>query len=180
MSVVLAEKYLVIPHWQTRVFNDPSRFEKWKKSNKRRRYILDPYVDELFDAEGVNLVLNLGADIMFDLFIGAGGTVFSNANAHIGIGDSNTAAADAQTGLQAATNKFYEPMDATFPSIDLSGRRLNFEATVADGDAEYSWQEFTLENAAAGAGTAFNRLVQNQGTKVAGQVRTITLRLTWP
>lgn len=161
--------------WETRVFNDPSRRELWKRNRKR-----DLYIDEFFEAEDINHVLNTGGSLLFSLMRGAGGTVWSNANAHIGVGDDSTAVADAQTGIIAAVNVFYEPMDATFPSEALSGRQHVYEATFESADANFSWQEFTLENTSDGSGVAFNRLVQNQGTKLVGQERTVTLKLTFP
>ena len=38
-----------------------------------------------------NILVNTGIQLMADLLIGAGGTVYSNANAYLGVGDSSTA-----------------------------------------------------------------------------------------
>src|SRR5687767_8272372 len=46
-----------------------------------------------------NLLLNEGIQRLLDLGIAAGGTAFNNANAFIGVGDTNTAAAATQTEL---------------------------------------------------------------------------------
>jgi hypothetical protein len=48
------------------------------------------------------------------------GTGWNNANAFLGVGDSSTAEAATQTELQAATNRFYKAMNATFPSSCFS------------------------------------------------------------
>jgi hypothetical protein len=50
-----------------------------------------------------NLLLNAGINVAWGLVCGAGGTAFNNANAFIGTGDSSTAEAATQTGIQAAT-----------------------------------------------------------------------------
>ncbi len=176
-ELILAEKHFITNLLTTRVFDDPSHWEMWKRAGAAKR---DLYVDDFYEALNLNHELDTGCSLLFALMRGGGGTVWSNANAHIGIGDSNTAVTDTQTGLIAAVNKFYEPMDATFPKEALLGREHQFEATVADGDAEYAWEEFTLENTSGATDVAFNRIVQSQGTKVAGQVRTITLKLTFP
>ena len=64
-----------------------------------------------------------GASVLFECLIGNGTstggqalTYFNNANARIGVGDSTVSAADTQTGLQAATNKTYKAMDASYPT----------------------------------------------------------------
>lgn len=128
-----------------------------------------PY--EVVEGEG-NILVNAGIALMEDLLIGAGGTVFSNANAHLGVGDSATAAAAGQTDLQAATNKFRKAMEATYPS--RASQTLTFRSAFATGDANFAWQEWAIFNAAS-AGTMLNRKVQNFGTKASG---TWTLTVT--
>ena len=46
------------------------------------------------------------------------------------------------------------------------------------GDANYSWQEFSVANASSGTGTNLNRKVSNQGTKASGQTWTLDLAIT--
>src|SRR3990172_10293464 len=73
-------------------------------------------VQEVIERHG-NILLNEGIDLLLDLLIGAGGTVYSNANTYLGVGDSSASPTDpTKTGLQAAVNKFWKAMDATFPS----------------------------------------------------------------
>lgn len=130
-----------------------------------------PY--EVIEGEG-NLLVNAGIQLMLDLLIGAGGTVFSNANAHIGVGDSTTAAAAGQTDLQAATNKLRMAMEATYPS--RSGQTLTFRSVFGSGDANFDWEEWAIFNASS-AGTMLNRKVQSFGTKASG-TWTLTVTVT--
>jgi hypothetical protein len=125
-----------------------------------------------------NLVVNVGGALMLDKLIGGAGTVFSNANAHIGIGDSATAPAVGQTDLVAATNKLRKAMDATFPS--RSGQVMTFKSTFGTGDANYLWNEIALFNAAA-AGDMFSRsLVTSPFTKTSALSIVATYTLTCP
>ena len=149
-------------------------FHGWFKLEKFR--VSDGELIEV--QEFSNLVVNVGGALMLDLLIGAGGTVFSNANAYIGIGDSATAAAVGQTDLQAATNKLRKAMDATFPS--RASQVMTFKSTFASGDANYAWNEIGLFNASS-AGSMFSRaLVTSPFTKTAGLSIVATYTLTCP
>jgi hypothetical protein len=119
---------------------------------------------EIVDVQG-NLLVNAGIQLMMDLLIGAGGTVFSNANARLAVGDSSTAAAAGQTDLQAATNKMRKAMDATFPS--RSGQTLTFQSTFGPTDAVWVWNEWAVANSASGA-TILNRKVEGLGNHTTG------------
>lgn len=130
---------------------------------------------ELIEERPGNLGLNEGIQMMFDLMIAAGGTTaYNNANSRIGVGDSNTAEAATQTDLQAAVNKLYKAMNATFPS--RSGQTLSFQSDFLTGEANYAWQEWTVDNGAASAKN-ISRKVQSLGTKVSG-TWTLTAQLT--
>jgi hypothetical protein len=99
-----------------------------------------------------------------------GGTYqpLDNGHAKIGIGDSSTAAAKAQTDLQASTNKLYKSMDATYPQI--SGSAVTFQVTAGSSEGNYVWNEFLISDGSPG--TAWARFVQtmNGGTaKSSGQ-----------
>jgi len=135
---------------------------------------------QMLPAESViegNILLSEGIGELWDLVCGLGSpTAFDNTNAYIGVGDSTTAESAAHTDLQAASNKTYKAMAATYPQ--RSGTTVTFQAAMASGDANYSWQEFTVANASSGTGKNLNRKVSNQGSKVAGQVWTIQLQIT--
>ena len=123
-----------------------------------------------------NVLLNEGITLMLNLLAGLGGTAFSNAATYLGVGESTTAAAASQTGLSGAT-KTYKAMEATYPQV--SGQTITFRSVFGSTDANNVWQEFTVVNASSDTGTNLNRKVDNQGTKVAGQVWTLDLAITF-
>lgn len=128
-----------------------------------RKLIGAPDLGEAY-CEG-NLLLNEGIQLLLDLLIGAGGTVYSNANAQLGVGDSATAESASQTDLQAATNKTWKAMNATFPS--RASQTLTFQSDFLTGDANYVWNEGSIRNGAA-ADKNLNRKVASLGTKTVG------------
>lgn len=146
-----------------------------------RKYVNDlayqadqPY--EVSEFEG-NLLLNEGIGELLDLLCGLGApTAFSNANARLGVGDSSTAEAATQTGLQAASNKTYKAMEAAYPS--RTNQTVTFRSVFGGTDANYAWNEFTVVNAADDTGKNLNRKVSAQGTKASGQTWTLDLTLT--
>lgn len=121
-----------------------------------------------------NLLLNAGINVLTNLLAGGGNTAFNNANARIGVGDSTTAEAASQTGLQAATNKTYQAMDASYPTYGTS-QQIVFRATFGGSSANYHWQEFTVDNGT----TSLNRKVSDQGTKTSGQSWQVTITITF-
>jgi hypothetical protein len=164
------------------VMSGVSDIMKAKKVWKIRKYASkgDFDNDNSYDEsefEG-NVLLNEGITVLQQLVAGtASPNAWNNANARLGVGDSTTAESAAHTGLQAATNKAYVGMEASYPQI--SGQTTTWRA-VFDGDtANFSWQEFTLVNAATDSGDNLNRKVSNQGTKASGQIWTLSLSITW-
>lgn len=133
----------------------------------------DPF--EVLEFE--NAYVNTGGALLLDLLIGGGGTAFNNANANIGVGDSNTAVAAGQTDLQAAANKLRKGMDATFPS--RAGQVMTWKSTFGSAEANFVWAEIALFNANA-AGTMLCRIVQAMGTKAAGTSWVATYTITVP
>lgn len=122
-----------------------------------------------------NLALNVGINLLWQLLAGADANHYDNANAEIGVGDDDTAAAAAQTGLQAASNKLYKGMEATYP-VTGSNQRIDFKSSFGDGEAEFAWKEFCVRNKTGG--TNLNRKVQSVGTKSSPDVWTIRMRIT--
>ncbi len=123
-----------------------------------------------------NLLLNEGINALWTLVAGGSETAFNNANARLGVGDSSAAEAATQTDLQAAVNKLYKAMDATYPTYGTS-QKITFRSTFAGADANWAWNEFTADN----GGTALknlNRKVSAQGTKTSGQSWQLTLEIT--
>jgi hypothetical protein len=126
-----------------------------------------------------NLLLIGGASALWERLIGTTITAYSNANARIGVGDSTTAAADTQTDLQAATNKTYKAMDATYPThTDSTGtagsKSITFRSTFGTADANYAWQEWIIDNGTR----ALNRKVENLGTKTSAGTWVLTITLS--
>lgn len=122
-----------------------------------------------------NLLVNAGINLLEDLLIGAGGTVYSNANAYIGVGDSTTAAAATQTDLQAASNKVRQAMDTGYPT--RASQVLTFRATFGTSQANFSIQECAVFNAST-AGTMLNRKVADLGTKTSASTLQLTITIT--
>ena len=118
---------------------------------------------------------NTGRDLIAKMIVGAGvsGDWFDNTNAHIGVGDSNTAFAASQTNLQAETNKFRKSMESGFP--DRADNAIDFKASFGTDEANFAWLEWGVFNHAS-AGVMLNRKVENLGTKSGGTwVLTVTL-----
>lgn len=127
------------------------------------------------DIEG-NILLNEGIAELLDLACGLGSpTAFSNANARLGVGDSSTAESAAHTDLQAASNKTYKAMSASYPQ--RSGQAVTWRAVFASADANYAWNEFCVDNGGTALKT-LNRKVSAQGTKASGQTWTLDVTIT--
>lgn len=118
---------------------------------------------------------NAGRDHIATTLIGAAVTAFDNSNAYLGVGDSSTAFAAAQTDLQASSNKTRKAMDATYPT--RSTNVLTLRSTFATGDANYAWNEWGVFNASS-SGTMLSRKVESLGTKVNTQSWQLTATLT--
>jgi len=146
--------------------------------------------EECAEIQG-NLLLNEGIQRLQDMTMIA--TVvsnqtatnpWSNANAFVGVGDSNTAEAATQTELQAATNRFYKAQNATYPS--RTNQTVSFQSDFAGTEANYAWAEWTISAAAttaSGSGfttgtTNLNRKVASLGTKASG-TWTLTAQITF-
>jgi hypothetical protein len=145
---------------------------------------------EIVEVVHGNLLLNEGIQRLEDLTMIAtpltnqtAANAWGNTNAYLGVGDSSTAEAATQTELQAATNRFYKVMNATFPS--RSGQVVSFASDFTTTEANYVWAEWTIAagaTTASGAGftsgtTNLNRKVAALGTKASG-TWTLTATIT--
>jgi len=125
-----------------------------------------------------NVALNEGLGELIDIICGLGTpTKWDNTNARLGVGDSNAAESATQTGLQAATNKAFKAMDTGYPQ--RSNQTAEWRSTFGSADANYSWQEFTVVNAADDSGKNLNRKVADKGTKASGESWTLSLKITF-
>ena len=118
---------------------------------------------------------NAARDLIAQALIGEAFTSFSNANARLGVGDSSTAFAAAQTDLQASTNKLRKAMEAAYPS--RVGNALTFRSIFGTSEANFTWNEWGVFNAASG-GTMLNRVVASLGTKTSAQSWQFTVTVT--
>ena len=115
-----------------------------------------------------NKVVNTGLSHVIKLITGESALTLNNANARLGSGDNSTAEAAGQTNLQAATNKIWVAMDATYPTAE-SNRKTRFQATFAAGVATWTWLEDGFARGDPGSGGIMaGRKVVNHGAKGAG------------
>ena len=136
---------------------------------KRKVGAKKPYSDEKTTH---NCYLEEGMDEIWNLACGYGSAVaYDNTNARIGVGDSSTAEDETQTGLQAVTNKNFQGMKTGYPKTpgaDAMAQKAVFRSVFADGQAEFAWEEFTIDN-----GNTRNknmvRIVASKGTKSSGE-----------
>lgn len=153
-------------------------------SIRRTDWTIEKYASDAHRRMGVpfevahvpgNVMLNEGINEMWALVSGGAGTAYNNANSRCGVGDSATAESAAHTDLQAATNKLYVAQNATYPQI--GSQQIIFKCDFTSGQANFAWNEFTVDNGAAAAKN-LNRKVSAQGTKSSGQTWTLTLTIT--
>lgn len=113
--------------------------------------------------------------------LGTQPTLYDNANARLGVGDSTVAVSVTQTDLQAAANKIRKGMMAGYPSIQASPNddKIDLRSDFVSGEAEFTWIEFGTFNARTGAGM-FNRglFSPSPGIKGGGVTWTLTETLT--
>jgi hypothetical protein len=144
---------------------------------------------EVVDIHG-NLLMYGGASCQWQTLIGNGTatagqslTYFNNAQAAIGVGDTNTAAVATTNDLVATTNKLRVAMDATFPThtdgVVVGSASAVFKSTFATGQANWAWAEWGVFNSAsAGTGRMLNRKVEALGTKTSASTWALTVTLT--
>ena len=139
----------------------------WPEQKRPYETLIFPY----------NLGLNEGLNALFTLLCGGSETAFNNANSNIGVGDSDAAAVATQTGLQAATNKLYKGMEATYPTYGTLQKAI-WRAKFLGSEANWVWNEITVANGNSDAAKNLNRKVQAMGTKVSPAEWYATLEIT--
>lgn len=147
-----------------------------KYASEADRLADKPYAVEKFKG---NLLLNEGINNLMKLIVASAtaGAPWDGAHAYIGVGDSSTAAAATQTGLQASTNKAYVAVDANYPA-DPAAQSATWRATFDSDTANFAWNEFTVANGNSDAASNLNRKVQSCGTKVAGLSWVVEMTVT--
>jgi len=148
-------------HWRIERFRDEKALEKG-----------DSYLTSEFEH---NLALNEGLNALFSLLCGGSETSYSNANAQLGVGESDVAEVATQTDLQGSS-KTWKAMDGGFPTYGSSQLAV-WKSTFLSADANNAWKEFSVRNGAS-ADKNLNRKVSDQGTKTSGQTWILTLTIT--
>lgn len=166
--------------WRIDKFNDPTNeIAKFLQSGGSIEDAIVKFGNYIgFSEFEGNVMLNEGIQAFEELLAGISTpTLWNNANARVGVGDSNAAEDPTHTGLQAAVNKFWRIMDSGYPR--RSAQEVTWRGTFGGTEANYSWQEFTVVNAANDAGQNLNRKISNQGTKTSGQTWVLSVKITW-
>ena len=136
-----------------------------------------------------NLLLNGGADVIWKRLITlnpttAAGAVLSafSTLSKIGVGASTATSTASQTGLQHSSNKTYSGMESSYPAhttgTSTAARTAQFRAVFSTAQANYAWNEWTIQNSTAATFRALNRKVQSLGTKTSAAQWTFTATLT--
>ena len=175
------DKICWIAKWRINKFHDPAdEIARSLQNGLSTEEALNRFSEAFVCSETIeaNLALNEGLGELIDLICGLGSpTKWDNANARLGVGDSNTAADATQTGLQAATNKTFKAMDESWPQ--RTNQTVEWRATFGSSEANFNWQEYTIVNASTDAGKNLNRKVADKGTKVSGETWTLSLQITF-
>ncbi len=145
---------------------------KYSTPEERLKFLREnePYEKIVFRG---NCLLNGGADAILSLLTGYGSiTVYSNANAEIGVGDSDTAASRTQDDLQAAENYDWQAMEDGFPTApaentELDGRSVKFKSSWGSEEGNFVWNEWAIRNGPY-VHLCLNRKVESLGTKSGG------------
>lgn len=167
--------------WTIHKFSDPDgACAEFMRNGGRFEDALKFFKDRLVGIEEWkgNLGLQEGRQELIRLIAGTDGTPvkWDNANARLGVGNSNTAPADTQTGLLGASKDFHA-MDATYPQ--RANQTCEWRATFGDTHAEFAWEEYTVVNAADDTGMNLNRCTASKGTKASGESWTLSLKITF-
>jgi len=124
-----------------------------------------------------NIILNEGRDNILSLIGGIGSPqAWSNAAAHLGVGDSDVPESSGHGGLQAPTNKAYKGMMAGYPLLD--NNKLKWRSEFLAGEAAFAWKELTVSTSGSNAGINLNRKVQDNGVKGVQAVWTLDFEVS--
>ncbi|MFB3880958.1 MAG: hypothetical protein ACE149_06825 [Armatimonadota bacterium] len=114
-----------------------------------------------------NLLTQTGINQLWLALTGGAFTAFSNANARIGVGNSNVAAQATDTDL-LGTSASWKTMEAGYPLVSvLADRKVSFRSIFGATEGNHAWEEWGLDNGAA-AHKLLNRKVESLGTKSSG------------
>jgi hypothetical protein len=147
-----------------------------------RRFKVEPYL--ITEVVG-NLITTAGWTRLMNLLTNQGATQALDAtHARIGVGNSNTAEAYADTDLGAVAGSANRWFQLVSGAGTLGTRTLAFSATFGTADGNFAWNEFGLDFGTASGNTVTAPLFNHkagiaQGTKASGQTWTATATLTF-
>jgi hypothetical protein len=134
-----------------------------------------------------NILTTAGLTRQTSLLTGGGTQALTATATRLGVGNGSTATTIGDTDLSAAAgsaNRWFMPMDATYPSV--AGAVITAKATWGASDGNFVWSEWAIDVGAptvvAGAtvnACMFNRKVAANGTKVNPAVWALTISITF-
>ena len=115
-----------------------------------------------------------GASFLAQAAVGVS-TPFNASNARLGVGNGTTAFSATQTDLMGSST-LRKPMDTDYPKVEPPV--VTFRSTFAPDEANFSWAEWGVFNAATG-GVMLNRVVESNGTKQSNQTWILEVAITF-
>lgn len=170
--------------WTINKFKDPdgiiARMSKAGASIEELREAAERLANASFICTEIfekNLALNEGLQYLIDAIAGIVGspTMWDHTNARVGVGNNTQAAAAGDTGLLGGSTAFAS-MDTGYPQ--RSGQIGKWRGSFADGQAEFAWEEYTVDNGAV-SNKNLNRYVTSKGTKGSGETWTLEVDITF-
>jgi hypothetical protein len=143
---------------------------------------ISPYESSEFTG---NLITNAGWTRLMNLLTGQGATQALDAtHTRVGVGNSNTAEAYADTDLGAVAGSANRWFQLVSGAGTLGTRTLTFAATFGTADGNFSWNEAGLDFGTASGNTVTAPLFNHkagiaQGTKASGQTWTASAALSF-
>jgi hypothetical protein len=134
-----------------------------------------------------NLLTTAGLTRLMSLLNGAGGQAMTNTATRLGTGNGVGTAAVGDTDMSASAgsaNRWFQIMDATFPSVATNV--LTAKSTFASADGNYVWNEWGLDigtptvssSAVVSAVLANHKTSAALGTKASGSSWALTATIT--
>lgn len=128
---------------------------------------IKPYETQVFPP---NTWLIVGWNELLRLIIGTSTSHFDGTNTQIGIGNDDTIAAEAQTGLIGAS-KTYKTIESGSPTVPAS-KQTTFKAKFLTSEANYEWYEAVIKNSISAV--CWDRCVLAGDVKTSAEVWYIT------
>lgn len=136
-------------------------------ANTIEAYGVRPY--ESIEVDG-NLLTTAGLTRLTSLLTAGGGQALTNTATRLGVGNGVGTAAVGDTDLSAAAgsaNRWFQVMDATFPSA--AAAVVTFKSTFAAADGNFAWNEWGLDigTPPVTSGNLVNAVLFNHKTSAA-------------